>query len=136
MLNVIAALKTLASDLDRVNARYSRITLEDITSQVERALLEIDTACDGAADPKLCALRARFLLMGPSASAAPAHVETVQSQAYREYGVWFDNVARALEGDTDEVDVTTWTEWFGEGLTFTQAVNRYNGVPDVPDVGP
>ena len=67
MLNVVAALKTLAIDLDRSNARYSRITLEDITSQVERALLEIDTACDGAADPKLCALRARFLLTGPKA---------------------------------------------------------------------
>jgi hypothetical protein len=55
----------------------------------------------------------------------PALIATIQSQAFRDFGVWFENAAHALDGDTDEVDVTTWTEWYGEGLTATDAVKRY-----------
>lgn len=63
-MNVIEALKTLDRDLDQARAQYSRLTLEQCISQLERALLEIDTAVDGAEDARVCAARARFQITG------------------------------------------------------------------------
>ena len=70
MLNVPATLRFMADELTAQKLNFSRITLDAMASQVERALLEIDTARDFLAHRSLAkeALdRARVRLVGTAA---------------------------------------------------------------------
>lgn len=47
------------------------------------------------------------------------------AEAYRAYGRWFDVVSHLLDGDTDEIDAQTWTEWYAKDMPPESAAARY-----------
>lgn len=48
-----------------------------------------------------------------------------EGEAWKAYGEWFDSVSALLDGDTDEVDAQTWTDWYAKDMPPASAAARY-----------
>ena len=58
----------------------------------------------------------------------PAYGEKASpaKDAWACFGQWLEIVANRANGDISRVDLTLWAKWFGDGLTPSEAVERYN----------